>query len=132
MSLESLSEQWLTQKRAEEAARDARIRTEEAIIELLGALPDEGTRTHKADGYKIRTTSRINRRLDESAWLAIVDDIPEELRPIRYKAEIDNRGLSYLREHEPAVYGLVSRAIEAKPGKVGVVVESVEAQSEKT
>jgi len=126
MTLESLSEQWLVQKRAEEAARDARIRTEEAILALLGTLPDEGSRTHKADGYKIRTTSRINRRLDESAWLAIVDDIPEELRPIRYKAEIDNRGLSYLREHEPAVYGLVSRAIESRPGKVGVVVEPIQ------
>ena len=125
MSLKDLAEQWLTQKRAEEAAREARIRTEEAIIKLLDSLPEEGSKTHKADGYKIRTTSRINRRLDESAWLAIVDDIPEELRPIRYKAEIDNRGLSYLREHEPAVYGLVSRAIEAKPGKVGVVVESI-------
>jgi hypothetical protein len=132
MSLESLSEQWLIQKRAEEAARDARVRTEEAILALIGTLPDEGSKTHKADGYKIRTTSRINRRLDESAWLAIVDDVPEELRPIRYKAEIDGKGLTYLREHEPAVYGIVSRAIEAKPGKVGVVVETVETQSEKT
>lgn len=130
MSLESLSEQWLTQKRAEESARDARVRTEEAIIKLLDSLPDEGSRTHSADGYKIRTTSRINRRLDESAWLAIVDDVPEELRPIRYKAEIDNRGLSYLREHEPVVYSLVSRAIESRPGKVGVSVESIKETKE--
>lgn len=130
MTLEHLSEQWLIQKRAEEAARDARIRTEEAIIKLLDSLPDEGSKTHKADGYKIRTTSRINRRLDEAAWLDIVDQVPEELRPIRYKAEIDTKGLTYLREHEPAVYGLVSKAIEAKPGKVGVVIEAIKEANE--
>lgn len=122
MGLKDLAEQWLIQKRAENAARDARIRTEEAMIELAG-VKTEGATKHDADGYTVTITGKLTRTLDEDAWHAIVDQVPEELRPVRYKPALDLRGLRYLEQHEPVVYGIVSRAITTKPAKAGVEVK---------
>jgi hypothetical protein len=118
-------ERYLEAKAAEDQARALRISIEEDLIAELGAK-SEGSITHTVGDYKVTLTGRINRRLDEKVWSAIVDEIPEDLRPVKYKAEIDTRGLRYLQEHEPAVYATVARAITAAPGKAGVTVKATD------
>lgn len=117
-------ETWLDAKHEEDKAREARIEAENKLVSLFGCK-DEGSQTHKSDGYKVTITGRINRTIDEAAWDSVSDRVPVNLSPIKYKPQIDNRDLKYLQDNEPAIYRIVCEAITAKPGKPGVKVERV-------
>jgi hypothetical protein len=77
----------------------------------------EGVTSHDIDGYKITITGRINRKIDGIIWEVIKEKIPENLRPIKYKPEIDLKGLRYLIDSEPEVYQVFSECLTATPGK---------------
>jgi len=117
-----LATDWLQAKAAEEAAREARIRIEDEMIQALGCR-DEGSQTHDADGYKITITGKINRTLDRAAWESIASKVPEDLRPVEYKPSLDLKGLRYLQDHNPDVYRVVAEAVTAKPGKASITVK---------
>ena len=120
--LSTLALHWRDAKRAEEIARDNRIRIEEEIIALAGCK-DEGSETHKAGDWKIRITGKINRTLDVAAWETIAPSIPEQMRPVVYAPKLDTKGLRYLENNEPEVYARIAQAIVAKPGKPAVEVK---------
>src|SRR5690554_718755 len=107
---------WLDAKRAEDEARDKRIALESLITDELGCK-EEGSQSHKLEGYRVTITGRINRTIDEAAWSAVSERVPANLSPIKYKPAIDNKGLKYLKDNEPAIYRIVAEAITAKPGK---------------
>lgn len=112
-------------KRLEDDARCTRIKCEERLIALLGAK-DEGSQTHKGSQFKVTITGKINRTLDAGAWDAIKAYIPEKFHPVRYKPEIDTKGLRWLADNESGIYATVCQAIAAKPGKASVTVEAIE------
>lgn len=112
-------------KRIEDDARQSRIEAENKLIALLGAK-DEGSQTHKGSQYKVTITGKISRTLDVAAWDSIKSHIPEKFHPVRYKPEIDVKGLKWLAENEQGIYSTVCQAISAKPGKAAVTVEAIE------
>lgn len=114
-------------KAAEEVAKDARIKAEEDLINLLG-IKSEGAQTHKGDAFKITITAKVNRTLDVAAWDAIKDHIPAKYQPVKYKPEIDVTGLKWLKDHEAGIYATVCQAISAKPGKPAVTIQPIEAK----
>ena len=120
--LNTLALHWRDAKRAEELARDNRIRIEQEMIDLVGCK-DEGSETHKAGDWKIRITGKINRTLDVAAWETIAPSIPENMRPVVYAPKLDTKGLRYLENNEPEVFRRVAEAIVAKPGKPAVEVK---------
>ena len=119
MSIESLSAAWLSAKAAEEAANKARVAIEEQIIAALGQK-EEGAQTHNINGFKIEIVGKLNRKLDFAAWDLIKEQFPENLRPIKVKEELDERGVKYLQQNEPELYALLP--MQVKPAKTAVKV----------
>jgi len=124
MQLEKLCADLLRVKQAEDAAKTARIELERAIIAVVG-LPDEGAKTTDAEGYKIRVEQKISRKVDPKKWSLVVDQIPEELRPVRIVEElkVETKGVLWLKDNEPGYYKLLCTAMEEKPSKPAVKVE---------
>jgi len=121
---EALCAEWLEAKRAETAANKRRIEIETQLAQCFD-VPDEGSKTHKLDTYKVTVTQPVARKLDVKAWELVKDKLPENLHPIKVKIEADATGCKYLAENEPAMWKKIARAFEAKPGKIGFKVEAV-------
>ena len=119
MNIEVLSAEWIAAKSAEEAANKARVAIEEKIIAALGQT-EEGGQSHKVGNFKIEIVGKINRKLDFAAWDAIKDQFPTELRPIKLREELDEKGVKYLQQNEPELYKLLP--LEIKPAKTAVKV----------
>ena len=55
---------------------------------------------------------------------AICAKLPEDMRPIKTKVELDQTGAKYLRANEPAIWAQLAQAITVKPAKTGVEVKA--------
>ena len=123
-NVEALCADWLAAKREEEAANKRRIEIEEQLAQALD-VPDEGSKTHKLDAYKVTMTQPVTRKLDEAAWAKVAQFVPEALRPVKVKLEADGTGCKYLAQNEPKLWAKIAKAFETKPGKIGVKVEAL-------
>jgi hypothetical protein len=119
-SLSELATEWLQAKKNEQAATAARIAVEEQIIALTGKK-DEGAQTHNEGDFKVVVTGKISRKMDWAKWATIKDSIPIALRPVKLKEELDERGVKYLQQNEPAIYELLPLTVT--PAKTEVKVE---------
>lgn len=119
MNIEALSADWIAAKSAEEAANKARIDIENRLIAALGQK-EEGAQTHNIGQYKIEIVGKVSRKLDFAAWDIIKDKFPENLRPIKVKEELDEKGVKYLQQNEPQLYAILP--LEVKPAKTAVKV----------
>jgi hypothetical protein len=122
-NIETLCADWLKAKRAENTANAERIAIEDQIVALTGKR-DEGAKTVDATGFKITVTGKISRKMDWTAWEAVKDQIPVDLRPVKMKPELDEKGVKWLAENNPDIYKLLP--IEVKPAKTAVEVKPVE------
>lgn len=120
---EQLCADWLDTKRNEEMARNQRIAIEGQLAEAFD-VPDEGSRTHKLDGYKITLTQPVYRKVDPVEWARLEHKVPTDMRPIKTKIEADAAGCKYLANNEPEFWRMIAPAFESKPGKVSVKVEA--------
>ena len=121
-NIEPLAKAWLDAKRAEAKANAERLKIEAQMCDAL-EVPDEGSKTHKIEGYKITVTQPVARKLDEDAWEKVKDRIPQDMWPVKIKVEADATGCKYLAGNEPAMWRKIASAFEVKPGKVGFKVE---------
>lgn len=119
MNIESLAAAWNTAKSAEEAANKVRIKIEAQLIEALGQK-EEGAQTHNIGDFKIEIVGKVSRKLDFAAWDLVKEQFPENLRPIKVKEELDEKGVKYLQQNEPELYALLP--LEVKPAKTSVKV----------
>lgn len=123
-NVETLCADWLEAKREETAANKRRIAIEEQIAQALD-VPAEGSKTHKLDSFKVTMTQPVTRKLDADAWALVSDKIPPALHPVKVTLSADATGCKYLANNEPEIWAICAKAIETKPGKVGVKVEAV-------
>lgn len=121
---EALCAEWLEAKRAETAANKRRLEIEGQLVQAFD-VPQEGSKTHKIDGYKIALTQPVSRKVDPAVWDQVKRTVPAALRPVKMKIEADAAGCKYLLEMEPAIWARIAPAFETKPGKIGVKVEAV-------
>lgn len=107
----------------EKAATEQRVAMEEELIALLGAK-GEGADTHHIGPYKVTITGKLNRKLDLKKYDQIVDRIPEALRPVKVKRELDVTGIKYLANNEPEIYAMLanSGALTVEPAKTSVTI----------
>lgn len=110
-------------KENEAIATAARLECETALIAALGGAKEEGSKTHKLADFKVTVTGVLNRKIDLDAFDAIADKIPENLRPIKVKREVDPAGCKYLERNEPEVWKLIAPCVTTKPGKTGCEIE---------
>lgn len=123
MTLDQLSAAWLAAKKAENTAAKERAAIEEQIVALTGKR-DEGAQTHEAEGFKVTVTGKVSRKMDWDKWETVKAQIAPNLHPIKYKPELDEKGVKYLQANEPEIYALLP--IEVKPAKTAIEVKRVE------
>lgn len=112
-------------KKAENAAREARIAAEEHLISIVG-LKEEGTTTVKTEWFKVQTTGKLTRALAQDA------DIPSDIwRMIsRVKSELDVAALKKLATTNPDAYREAVKHIITKPAKPSAKVELIQQSQE--
>jgi hypothetical protein len=124
VTIEELVDQFIGAKAAETAATKQRIAIEEQMIALLGKR-EEGSETHElSNGFKITITGKQTYSADIDALLEICAKLPEDMRPIKTKTELDSTGAKYLRANEPAIWAKLAKAITIKPAKTSVEVKA--------
>jgi hypothetical protein len=123
-NVQALARDWLEAKRAENAANAARIKIEEQLAEALD-VPDEGSKTHKIEGFKITLNQPVARKLDAVIWEKVKQHISPEMAPVKVKLEPDATGCKWLAANDAKTWRKIASAFETKPGKVGVKVEEV-------
>jgi hypothetical protein len=123
-NVQALARDWLDAKRAENAANAARIKIEEELAQALD-VPDEGSKTHKIEGFKVTLTQPVTRKLDAAVWEKVKQHISPEMAPVKVKLEADATGCKWLATNDAKTWRKIASAFETKPGKVGVKVEEV-------
>ena len=123
-NVQALARDWLEAKRAENAANAARIKIEEQLAQALD-VPDEGSKTHKIDGFKITLNQPVARKLDAMMWEKVKQHISPEMAPVKIKLEPDATGCKWLAANDAKTWRKIAAAFETKPGKIGVKVEEV-------
>jgi|TARA_Y100000310_G_scaffold299273_1_gene333984 hypothetical protein len=118
-------------KEKEARAKRIRIEWEEAIIAKMGAH-EEGALTIQSDYYKITTTGKVSRTLDQSKVPELIAELPEALAAKLFKVEfkLNTKLLKSLPDTNPEMAKKVSAAITAKPGKTTVSVTRLEVSTE--
>jgi hypothetical protein len=124
VTIEELVDQFIGAKAAETAATKQRVAIEEQMIALLGKR-DEGSDTHElTNGFKVTITGKQTYSADMEQLRAICAKLPEDMRPIKTKVELDQTGAKYLRANEPAIWAQLAQAITVKPAKTAVEVKA--------
>ena len=117
-------QQWLDAKEAERQAAEARRQIEDELIAELGiAETDEGSRTVKADGYKVKVTCRMNRIIDADALQEIAAEcgLTQHLGDLfRWKPDINAKAW---KEADQSITEPLLAAITTKPGRPSFSIE---------
>ena len=118
---------WLKAKEDERMATDRRRMIEERLarfLEVSKAL--EGTQTHEADGYRIKVTGRMNRKVDAEKLqeLATEHGVFDHLSQLfRWKPEINAKAWKATSE---AITRPLTEAITTQPGRPSFQIEPIE------
>lgn len=123
-NLETLCAQLLEAKRAEDRAKRERIALEAQIAAAVD-VPEEGSKTHRLDAFKVTVTQPVTRKLDEEEWWHVCHYVPDHMAPVRTKTEADPAGCKWLFNNEPEMWAKIASAFETKPGKIAVKVEEI-------
>ena len=121
-TMQALARNILKIKAKEEAAKIERQALENELAALI-ATKDEGPEKAEAGRYRISVTSKLTRTLDYETYLTLEAQIPETLRPVRMKPEID---LKVLRAMDMAKPGFSAQFITTKPAKHYVKIEEAQ------
>jgi len=123
IDIDTLTEAWINAKAREKAANAYRLDLEDQMIAVLGAKP-EGSETHAlASGHKVTVTGKMTYSADMPMLMAICAALPDELRPIKTKTELDQTGAKYIRTNMPDVWEQIAPAITMKPAKTSIEVK---------
>lgn len=116
--LETLADQWLAAKEAEAKAQSERRQIEDRMKSLIGVPDDlDGTETASPDGYKIRITGRINRKINSEKLqeLAAEAGLSDHLSSLfRWKPEIN---MSVWKKADASITTPLLGAITSEPGR---------------
>jgi hypothetical protein len=122
-NLSALASAWLNAKDIEAKATAHRREIEDKMKSLIG-VPDalDGTETVKPDGYVIKVTGRINRKInaDKLQELASEAGLTEHLSSLfRWKPEIN---MAIWKSSDPAITTPLLGAITSEPGRASFAI----------
>jgi hypothetical protein len=116
--LKELSRQWMVHKADEEKATGERRRIEDQIVKLLAVAENfEGTETAEPEGFVVKISGRIDRKVDSEKlqMLATEAGLSDHLATLfRWKPEIN---MSVWKSADESITGPLAGAITAKPGR---------------
>lgn len=118
---------YLQAKSAEENARNARLETENQLIELIGLAGDEGTMTKKSAYYKVSTVAGLTRSINLERLDEVSQHVDQDTFYSVFKTEwkLSVSALKKLATSDPDAYRALSGAVIAKPAKTTVKVEAI-------
>lgn len=126
----SLYQNWLAAKADEAAAIERRRIIEDQLTAMLELAPDaEGTTTAKRDGYVIKATCRLNRKVDGDKLQELAHDagLTEHLTSLfRWKPEIS---MKEWKAAAPNITGPLSGAITTTAGRPSYTITKEESNN---
>lgn len=122
-SLDVLATQWHAAKRAEDHAREERVKIEEKILKAHPAKQEGSETVTTAMGTKIKLTGKLIYKCDVDQLTALTGDWPEEAKPLKVEVKADEAKLKAIRNDRPDLWKKIAGAIETKPAKTGVAIE---------
>lgn len=125
MTLEQLTAHWLAVKATERAAQQERVEVESALIAALGGAKEEGATTVQVGTHKVTVTGKLSYKVDMAQLIALSDQLPENLRPIKTTVSLDETGAKYLRHNEPDLWKLIAPAITITPAKTALTIKEL-------
>ena len=126
--LSALARQWIKAKTAEGAAIAARRALEDEMRSLIGVADNlEGVEKATPDGFEIKVTGRITRRVDADKLQDLANEagLSSHLSSLfRWKPEIN---LSVWKATDKAITTPLASALTAEPGRpsFSIVVKDV-------
>lgn len=128
-TVETMCDDWLVAKKMVKEAQDQLLEIEKELIAALD-VPEEGSKTHRANGFKIELKGVVNRKADLDLLHTISEEIgknePFFMPPVKVKTELDESAFKKMRTEMPGAYALLCKAVTATPGKTGVTVTRTE------
>ena len=121
-NLTQLANEWLIAKYEEERANRERVSIEEKMLPFLEQKTEGSVTSELPSGHKITVTNKLTRASDFEAFNKIRDQIPENMRPVKIKEILDDAGVKWLANNEPAVYAILAPCLTVKPAKPGIKV----------
>jgi hypothetical protein len=116
---EDAAADWMDAKNDETAANKRRIEIEAELVNFLDCKT-EGATSHQIGPYKVTLTGKLNRKVD---WDLVENlGISTELTPVKYKPELELKGVRYLEDNEPELFKTFSKAMTIEPAKTSVTV----------
>jgi len=116
--MREIAAEWAAEKEIERIAVESRRRLEDEMVRLFALQPDlDSTVTKDVDGYVIKITGRIDRKVDADKIqeLAAQHGLESHLSTLcRWKPELN---LSVWKNTSPQITSLLAPAITAKPGR---------------
>jgi hypothetical protein len=116
--LKELSRQWLQHKFDEELATTERRKVEDQIVKLLAVAENfEGTETAEPEGFVVKISGRIDRKVDgdKVQELAAEFGLTDHLAKLfRWKPELN---IAIWKATDATITGPLAGAITAKPGR---------------
>lgn len=123
-TINELANMLIKAKALEAQANKERIAIEQRLIEALGKK-EEGSQTHELEcGLKVTITGKMTYSADMPLLVQLCAALPEQLRPIKTKTELDSTGAKFLRNNEPEAWAILAPAITMKPAKPSVEIKA--------
>ena len=106
-------------KKAENEAKAARIYAEEQIAKLLDG-PEEGSKTHIINDYKVTVKRVIYRTVNDYKAL---ENVHQDF--VIFKPSLNVKQVKEWREEHPSIYAKAAEFITAMEGKTSVTLKRI-------
>lgn len=124
LTVEELAQELIAAKAVESRANERRINLEKDIIARLGKKDEGSQTTELTNGLKVTITGKMTYSADMPLLMQICNELPEGVRPLKTKIELDQTGAKYLRNNEVEIWAKLSPAITMKPAKPSVEIKA--------
>ena len=121
--MREIAAEWAAEKEVERQAVENRRRLEDEMVKIMNVVPNlDGTITNEFDGYVIKITGRVDRKVDADKIqeLAAQHGLESHLSTLcRWKPELN---ITIWKNTDPKITALLAPAITAKPGRPSFLI----------
>ena len=125
--MREIAAEWAAEKEVERIAVENRRRLEDEMVKIMNVVPNlDGTITNEFDGYVIKITGRVDRKVDADKIqeLAAQNGLESHLSTLcRWKPELN---ITIWKNTDPKITAILAPAITAKPGRPSFTVNHKE------
>lgn len=125
-NVDLLARQWQEAKKSEMESRDERLKLEEQIIGLVGAKI-EGATSVKTKNYKITTTGKMTRRVNEEKLEEFRNLIPDAIfnKVFSFTPKLNTKALKSVQDIAHDTYKILAQTFVSKPAKTAISVSEI-------